>query len=80
MDLDIHLDCCDTVMSSGYLEVHVAKEVLKTLDISKNDIVIICVTCYKTTGNTCNRLLNRYTGSLKRHGGCTDTCLGGRSV
>ncbi len=80
VDLNIHLDCSDTVMSSGYLEVHVAEEVLKTLDIGKNDIVIICITCNQTAGNTCNRFLDRYAGCLKGHSGRTDTCLGSRSV
>ena len=33
MDLDIHLDCCDTVGGTGYLKVHITEEILKALDI-----------------------------------------------
>ena len=54
MDLDIHLDCCDTFVCTGYLKVHISEEILKTLDIRKNKVIIICVTGNKTTGNTCN--------------------------
>ena len=50
-------------MCSGYLEVHISEEVLKTLDIRKNDIIIVCLSCNQTTGNTCNRFFDRYTGS-----------------
>ena len=28
MDLNIHLDRCDTLMSTGYLEVHISEEIL----------------------------------------------------
>jgi molecular chaperone DnaK (HSP70) len=65
VDLDIHLDCRDTVFCTRYLKVHVSEEVLKALDIRKYDIVIIRITRYKTAGNTCNHLLKRYTGSHK---------------
>ena len=33
MDLDIHLDCGDAIGRTGYLKVHIAKEVLQALDI-----------------------------------------------
>ena len=80
MDLDIHLDCCDTVMSSGYLEVHISEEVFKSLDICENNVIIICIACYQTTGNTCYRFFDRYTGCHQRHCGCTDTCLRSRTI
>ena len=80
VDLDIHLDCCDTVMCSGYFKVHIAKEIFQTLDICQNDVIIICLACYQTTGNTCNRFLDRYTCCHQRHGRCTDTCLRSRSI
>ena len=63
MDLDIHLDRCDSIMCSGYLEVHISEEVLKALDICKNDVIIVCLACNKSAGDTCNRFLDRYTGS-----------------
>ena len=57
MNLDIHLDSSDTFMGTGYLKVHIAEEVLKTLDIGQNDVIIISVTSYQTTGDTCYRLI-----------------------
>ena len=33
VDLEVHLDGRDAIMSTGDLEVHIAVEVLKTLDI-----------------------------------------------
>ena len=48
VDLDIHLDRCDTVVGTCYLEVHISEEVLKSLDICKDQIIIICLTCYKS--------------------------------
>ncbi len=42
MDLDIHLDCCDTFVCTGYLEVHISEEVFKSLNICKYDVIIIC--------------------------------------
>ena len=53
VNLDIHLDRSDTLMSTGYLEVHIAEEVLKTLDIGQNDVIIIGIAGYKTAGDTC---------------------------
>ena len=58
MDLDIHLDRCNTLCGTCYLEVHVAEEVFETLDIGKKDEIIIGLACYKTTGDTCYHLLD----------------------
>ena len=80
MDLDIHLDCSDSVVGTSYLKVHVAEEVFETLDIGQYQIIIIGLACYQTAGDTCNRFFDRYTGSHQRHGGCTDTCLRSRTV
>ena len=33
VDLNIHLDGCDTVLCTAYLKVHIAEEVFQTLDI-----------------------------------------------
>ena len=33
VDLDVHLNCGDTLMGSAHLEIHVAEEVFKALDI-----------------------------------------------
>ena len=55
VDLDIHLDGSDTLVSAAYLEVHIAEEVFQTLDIGQNDVIIIGVACYQTAGNTSYR-------------------------
>ena len=63
MNLDIHLDRCDTFGCTCYLEVHVAEEIFESLNISQQYIIIICLTGYKATGNTCYHLLDWNTGS-----------------
>ena len=78
--LNIHLDSRDTVSRTSYLEVHVAEEVFQTLDIGQNNIIIIGLAGYQTTGDTCYRFFDRYTCCHQRHGRCTDTCLRSRSV
>ena len=55
VDLDIHLDCGDTIVGTGHLEVHIAEEIFQALDIGQYDIIIIGLTSHQTAGNTCNR-------------------------
>ena len=75
VDLDIHLDRCDTFLCTCYLEIHVSKEIFQSLDVCQNDVIIIALTGYQTTGNTCDCRFDRYTGCHQGHAGCTDTCL-----
>ena len=75
VDLNIHLDSCNSVMCSGDLEVHIAEEILKTLNICQNDVVIVCLACHKTAGDTCYCLLDRNTGCHQSHGGGADRSL-----
>ena len=49
MNLDIHLDRCDTFVCTGYLEVHISEEVFESLNICKYKIIIICITCNQST-------------------------------
>ena len=63
-------------MGTGHLKVHITKEVLKALDICQNNIIVICLTGYKSGGNTSHLFLDRNTGRHQRHGGRTDTGLG----
>ena len=65
VNLNIHLDCCNTLCSTCYLKVHITKEIFKSLNICKNDIIIICITCNKSTRNTSNHSLNRNTSCHK---------------
>jgi len=58
VNLNIHLDCGNTVMGTCHLKVHIAKEVFQSLDIGKHDIIIIGIAGYQTAGDTCNLLLN----------------------
>ena len=41
MNLDIHLDGCNSLMGSGHLKVHVSKEVFQALDVCQYQIVIV---------------------------------------
>ena len=75
MNLDIHLNCSDTIMCTCNLKVHISKEIFQALNICQNDVVIICSACYQTTGNTCYRFTDRHTCCHQRHRRCTDTCL-----
>ncbi len=70
MNLDIHLDRSDTVRGTGYLEVHIAEEVLQALDICQNDVIVIGISGHQTAGNTCHLALSG-TGSHQGHTGCT---------
>ena len=63
MNLDIHLDGGDTLVRTGYLEVHISEEVLETLDICQNNVIVIGISGHKTAGNTCHHSLERYSGS-----------------
>ena len=48
VNLDIHLDSCNTLMCTCYLEIHISEEILETLDICKYKEIIICIACYKS--------------------------------
>ena len=80
VDLDIHLNCGDTVMGTCYLEVHIAEEVFQALDIGQDDIIIIGIAGNQTTGNTSNLLLDRNARCHQRQCRCADRSLGGRTV
>ena len=58
VDLKIHLDSCDTLMSTGYLEVHVAVEVFKALNVYHRHPSVALGD--KTAGNTGYRRLYRH--------------------
>ena len=60
MNLDIHLDSSDTLMSTSYFKVHITKEVFQSLDICQYNVIIVCIPGNQTTGNTCYGALNRY--------------------
>ena len=53
VNLKIHLDSCDTLMSTAYLEIHITEEVLKALNVYHCHPTVAL--CDKTAGNTCNR-------------------------
>ena len=80
MDLNIHLDGRDSIMSTGNLKVHVTEEIFEALDIGKYKIIIIGITGNKTTGNTCNHILQRNTCCHQGHAGSTGRCHRGRTV
>lgn len=57
MNLNIHLDCSNTVMGTGYFKVHISEEIFQPLNIRKNDIIIIGFSRHETAGNAGNLLL-----------------------
>jgi len=67
-------------MCTGYFKVHISEEVFQSLDIGKNKIVIVCISSYKTCGNTGYCSFDRYSGCHKRHTGCAYACLWSRAV
>ena len=75
VNLNIHLNSCNTFMCTGYFKVHISEEVFQSLDIGKNKIVIVCISSYKTCGNTGYCSFDRYSGCHKRHTGCAYACL-----
>ena len=63
-DLDIHLECCDTLSSTSHLKVHITKVVLVAKNVSQNRKLIAFFD--ETHGNTCYRCLKRYACSHHR--------------
>ena len=62
------------------LEVHIPEEVLKSLNIGQDDVIVIGFPGYESAGNTGNLLPDRNTGSHQGHCGRADRCLGGGAV
>ena len=61
VDLDIHLDRSNTLMSTCNLKVHIAKEIFQSLNICQNQIIIIRLACYESCRNTRYSRLDRHT-------------------
>ena len=80
MNLDIHLNCSNTIFCTGNLKVHITKEVFQSLNICKYNIIIIGITSNQSTWDTCNHFLNRNTCSHKCHTRCTCRCHRCRSI
>ena len=76
MDLNIHLNCSDSLVGSCHLEVHIAEEILQSLDIRKHEIIIVRIPCHKSCRNTCHSRLNRYACRHQGHRRSTHTRLG----
>ena len=79
VDLQIHLDGGDTLVSTGHLEVHVAVEVLKTLDVD-HGIPRAVLGGDQTAGDTGDGSGDRHTGVHQSQGRAADRALGGRAV
>ena len=69
VDLDIHLDRGDTVFCAGHLEVHVAEEVFKALDVGEENEIIVSLAGDKAAADACDGLLDRDTCCHKGHAG-----------
>lgn len=78
MYFKIHLDGGDTLLGAADLEVHVAEEVLKTLDIDHGHEAVALGN--KSAGDTGNGSLYRHAGSHKRKCRAADGSLRSRAV
>ena len=65
-------------MRAGDLEVHVAVEVLQTLNVHHGHPTLALGD--QTAGDTCNRRLNRHAGVHERQSRAADRCLRGGTV
>ena len=61
LDLDVHLDCRDSLACSCYLEVHVTKEIFHPLDVRQHRVVAFAVG-NKAHCHTGYRCLDRHAG------------------
>ena len=71
--LGIHLDGGDTLLGAADLEVHIAEEVFKTLNVNHGHETVAFGN--KTAGDTCNGSLDGNTGCHQRKRGAADGCL-----
>ena len=76
VDLDIHLDGCDSLIGSCHLKVHVSEKVFQTLDVGEDQIIIVAVSCHQSYRNTGYRRFDRHTCCHQRQRRCTDASLG----
>ena len=72
-DFEIHLDSGDALVGTGYLEVHIAEEVLETLDIDHGHPALTLGD--QAAGDTGDRRLDRHTGVHQRQSGAADGAL-----
>ena len=69
MDLNIHLDGCNPFRRTCHLEIHIAEEIFQSLDVGQQYIVIVRISCYQATGNTCHHLFHRHPCRHQGHTG-----------
>ena len=67
-------------MSTCYLEVHIAEEVLQTLDIGQEYEIVVAVTGHQTAGNARDLLFDRYACCHQGHAGSAGGCHGSGTV
>src|SRR5690606_29862965 len=78
VDLDIHLQCGDTVFGTGYLEIHVAQLIFVTQNVGQNRELVAFLD--QTHGDTGNRCLDRYASVHLRNAGSIYGSDGARTV
>ena len=74
MYLDVHLNSCNALCCSCYLEVHIAKSIFHALDIGKDAKVAAIFN--QAHSNACNRSFQRYACIKQGHGASADGSLG----
>ena len=78
LDLDVHLQCSDTVFSTGYLEVHIAEVIFITQDIGQNSETTTVLD--QAHGDTCHVILQWYTSVHHGQTAATDRSHRRRTV
>lgn len=78
MYLEIHLNGGDALLGAGNFEVHIAEEILKTLDIDHGHEAVALGD--KAAGDTRNGSLNGHASRHKRKGRAADGALRGGAV
>ena len=80
LDLDIHLDCGDAFGRTCDFEVHIAKEVLKTLNVGKNCDFVAFFVLDKAHSDTCDGRFDGHACVHKSESAAANGCLRSRAV
>ena len=78
VDLDVHLDGSDALAGAAHLEVHIAVEILHTLNVQHGHPAVALGD--QAAGDASNRCLDGHTGIHQGQGGTADRSLRGGAV
>ena len=80
LDLDIHLDCGDAFRRTCDFEVHIAKEVFKTLDVGEHCDFVALFVLDKSHCDACDGCFDRNACVHKCERAAANGCLRSRTV